>query len=635
MVNPTFHLLQATQMELDNLASTLTTASRYHDLLPCALPHRKPPPTTTRVCAQSIRGVGAQVKSRFVRLLKPNVTLLHTFLHALFTHTRSLSLSLSLSLFARAPTTGRWLPGSQVPSNLLKEFNQYSGSMRIVGRDEEHNLQWERLLGNQETKINEWCSLCPNLLAIAGPRRLVCSKCNTQAACHDCITNRLNYSEEKYRICTTEWNWECLECRSCYVCGKDSESVLLCERCDRGFDLACVYDPPLPTQADYCPTCLDVLAGKRTAINNPNPPLRLTLSLQQPRATKLLGTPTHKAPPSKTAASLPRAVSSATKSVLSRGRAMVAGRRAAGPVTIDSAEGDGPEEGEFEEDEAGSMADVGAEMDGEAGSVEDHHEASTVFVEDTSSSYDDRSEVETVDVNNNVQPWSAAEEDFLVSSPVKTEEKLSEPPHTAHRLDLHQKSRVRGVAESPFEREARFEQERPAALHHGKRPPVYLDSDSSHDLGDEEVNGGPHRTKRLRAPPRKRRHRAPQPVTQQTVATSPRPVEKSSVGTSTEAMFAGTDAGPLCMVPVALVRDLREAHDLLAHDRAGALKRFQIRSETDPERFQDHWHWLRHLFTGRIQNNPAWQSLAAIELPSRPATPPTPTPTSPQTAQES
>ncbi|EPQ26912.1 uncharacterized protein PFL1_05547 [Pseudozyma flocculosa PF-1] len=51
--------------------------------------------------------------------------------------------------------------------------------------------------------------------------------------------------------------WRCLDCKTCERCHHDGSDIMFCDRCDRGWHLACL-DPPLAEVPDgmwSCPTC--------------------------------------------------------------------------------------------------------------------------------------------------------------------------------------------------------------------------------------------------------------------------------------------------------------------------------------------------------------------------------------------
>ncbi|KAI8823699.1 uncharacterized protein EV422DRAFT_366676 [Fimicolochytrium jonesii] len=55
------------------------------------------------------------------------------------------------------------------------------------------------------------------------------------------------------------YDWSCRDCKSCFVCQKPSEELLLCDHCDRASHLECV-DPPLkkiPKGRWLCHICKD------------------------------------------------------------------------------------------------------------------------------------------------------------------------------------------------------------------------------------------------------------------------------------------------------------------------------------------------------------------------------------------
>ena len=83
---------------------------------------------------------------------------------------------------------------------------------------------------------------------------LTCSECATSAHASDC----LNYAPAMIdHILTTRLPWFCIECKRCVVCLQTCESLLLCDRCDRGFHTECCQPPlaQIPSGSYLCHVC--------------------------------------------------------------------------------------------------------------------------------------------------------------------------------------------------------------------------------------------------------------------------------------------------------------------------------------------------------------------------------------------
>lgn len=81
--------------------------------------------------------------------------------------------------------------------------------------------------------------------------------------CHDCgraahpscvgFTSNMIISTKKY-------GWQCIECKSCTICGTsdNDDALLFCDDCDRGFHLYCLR-PPLKAAPEgnwSCQLCM-------------------------------------------------------------------------------------------------------------------------------------------------------------------------------------------------------------------------------------------------------------------------------------------------------------------------------------------------------------------------------------------
>ncbi|GMR58798.1 hypothetical protein PMAYCL1PPCAC_28993, partial [Pristionchus mayeri] len=90
--------------------------------------------------------------------------------------------------------------------------------------------------------------------------------------CHDCGRSAhpscLKFTENM-RVSTSKFGWQCIECKSCAICGTsdNDDKLLFCDDCDRGFHLYCLQ-PPLeeaPDDSWSCHLCTKVFGSKAAA----------------------------------------------------------------------------------------------------------------------------------------------------------------------------------------------------------------------------------------------------------------------------------------------------------------------------------------------------------------------------------
>uniref|UniRef100_A0A1I8A465 PHD finger protein 10 n=1 Tax=Steinernema glaseri TaxID=37863 RepID=A0A1I8A465_9BILA len=88
------------------------------------------------------------------------------------------------------------------------------------------------------------------------------NKPETLVSCHDCGASVhpscLKFTENMI-LSTNKYGWQCIECKSCAICGTsdNDDKLLFCDDCDRGMHLYCLK-PPLektPEDAWSCHLC--------------------------------------------------------------------------------------------------------------------------------------------------------------------------------------------------------------------------------------------------------------------------------------------------------------------------------------------------------------------------------------------
>lgn len=83
-------------------------------------------------------------------------------------------------------------------------------------------------------------------------------------SCSDCGRSGhpscLNFSENQI-LSVKKYNWQCIECKSCRLCGTsdNDEQLLFCDDCDRGYHMYCLSPPLTEPPAGFwsCTLCLE------------------------------------------------------------------------------------------------------------------------------------------------------------------------------------------------------------------------------------------------------------------------------------------------------------------------------------------------------------------------------------------
>jgi len=124
------------------------------------------------------------------------------------------------------------------------------------------------IISSPKVSVSIYCDFClgkKDKNARGKPEDLV--------SCHDCGRSGhpscLKFTPNML-ISTRRHGWQCIECKSCAICGtsENDEQLLFCDDCDRGFHLYCL-SPPLksPPEADWsCHLCL-LAFGSEASIN--------------------------------------------------------------------------------------------------------------------------------------------------------------------------------------------------------------------------------------------------------------------------------------------------------------------------------------------------------------------------------
>ncbi|PAV83913.1 hypothetical protein WR25_05278 [Diploscapter pachys] len=119
------------------------------------------------------------------------------------------------------------------------------------------------------------CDTCGDLMSV-GQKVLKCASCPMQAHA-DC----LDMNEEMIAVVQT-YPWNCLDCKQCTICTKmdQEESIILCERCDRGYHTHCLNMEEAPQGQWICNKCVQ---AKPSTKQSEATPKRAPLTAKEPR----------------------------------------------------------------------------------------------------------------------------------------------------------------------------------------------------------------------------------------------------------------------------------------------------------------------------------------------------------------
>ncbi|XP_053214482.1 zinc finger protein ubi-d4-like isoform X2 [Panonychus citri] len=127
------------------------------------------------------------------------------------------------------------------------------------------NREKDKEKDKDKASPSKYCDFClgdsdENKKTSSAEKMISCSDCG-RSAHPTCLqfTSRMVLSIKKYR-------WQCIECKSCAVCGTsdNDEQLLFCDDCDRGYHMYCL-DPPInePPEGSWsCKLCIAAYHGK-------------------------------------------------------------------------------------------------------------------------------------------------------------------------------------------------------------------------------------------------------------------------------------------------------------------------------------------------------------------------------------
>ncbi|KJH46930.1 PHD-finger [Dictyocaulus viviparus] len=104
-------------------------------------------------------------------------------------------------------------------------------------------------------------------------------KAEDLVVCHDCgrsaHSSCLNFNEN-VPIIIKRYGWQCIECKSCTICGtsENDDKLLFCDDCDRGYHTYC-FTPKmksLPENEYSCSLCIKTFGANASAVVRCNTP---------------------------------------------------------------------------------------------------------------------------------------------------------------------------------------------------------------------------------------------------------------------------------------------------------------------------------------------------------------------------
>ncbi|XP_027895409.1 zinc finger protein DPF3 isoform X1 [Xiphophorus couchianus] len=128
---------------------------------------------------------------------------------------------------------------------------------------------WTAQKGSDGSIIpNDYCDFC---LGDQDANRKT-GQAEELVSCSDCGRSGhptcLQFTENMMQAVRT-YQWQCIECKSCSLCGtsENDDQLLFCDDCDRGYHMYCLKPPMTqPPEGSWsCHLCLDLLKDKASA----------------------------------------------------------------------------------------------------------------------------------------------------------------------------------------------------------------------------------------------------------------------------------------------------------------------------------------------------------------------------------
>ncbi|XP_014672957.1 PREDICTED: zinc finger protein ubi-d4-like [Priapulus caudatus] len=127
----------------------------------------------------------------------------------------------------------------------------------------------DRKKGNGPAQLSEYCDFClgdasENKKTLLAEELVSCSDCGRSG--HPTC---LQFNENMI-ISVKRYRWQCIECKSCGLCGtsENDDQLLFCDDCDRGYHMYCLK-PPLtePPEGSWsCHLCIQEF-GEKASVN--------------------------------------------------------------------------------------------------------------------------------------------------------------------------------------------------------------------------------------------------------------------------------------------------------------------------------------------------------------------------------
>ncbi|KAK2864360.1 hypothetical protein Q7C36_003514 [Tachysurus vachellii] len=155
-------------------------------------------------------------------------------------------------------------------THLAEEEGEEEREPEIPQSPAEHKTQNHKLQKGPDSGVtaNDYCDFC---LGDSGSNRKT-GQAEDLVSCSDCGRSGhptcLQFTENMMHAVRT-YQWQCIECKSCSLCGtsENDDQLLFCDDCDRGYHMYCLKPPMTqPPEGSWsCHLCLDLLKDKASA----------------------------------------------------------------------------------------------------------------------------------------------------------------------------------------------------------------------------------------------------------------------------------------------------------------------------------------------------------------------------------
>ncbi|XP_058235626.1 zinc finger protein DPF3 isoform X1 [Hemibagrus wyckioides] len=155
-------------------------------------------------------------------------------------------------------------------THLAEEEGEEEREPEIPQSPPENKTQNHKLQKGPDSGViaNDYCDFC---LGDSGSNRKT-GQAEELVSCSDCGRSGhptcLQFTENMMAAVRT-YQWQCIECKSCSLCGtsENDDQLLFCDDCDRGYHMYCLKPPMTqPPEGSWsCHLCLDLLKDKASA----------------------------------------------------------------------------------------------------------------------------------------------------------------------------------------------------------------------------------------------------------------------------------------------------------------------------------------------------------------------------------